>query len=255
MHVLLTNDDGIMAPGLVALAKTFSQQHEVTILAPDRNWSASGHVKTMHRPLLVWETELSDGTPAMTSDGSPSDCVALAVLGIVPDPIDMVISGINPLANMGHDVTYSGTVTAAMEAAISGLMGIAVSLDGRNGNDELDYRPAAEITLNLANQIFSHGLPERVFLNINIPNRSISEIAGVQITRQGQTIYRDALDHRVDPHGRPYYWIGGEPPKGIPEPGNDFYALSKSYVSITPLQLDLTAHQFVAKMSEWKLHH
>ncbi|OGO20752.1 MAG: 5'/3'-nucleotidase SurE [Chloroflexi bacterium RBG_16_48_8] len=254
MHVLLTNDDGVMAPGLAALAKAFGRVHKTTILAPDRNWSASGHVKTMHRPMLVWETELADGTPALTTDGTPSDCVALAVLGIVPDPIDMVISGINPLANLGHDVTYSGTVSAAMEATISGLMGIAISLDTpEEHKDQLDYGPAAEITLRLADQIFMRGLPKGVFLNINIPYQSVEELAGILITKQGQRVYRDALVHRKDPRGRSYYWIGGDAPTGVLEPDTDFLALTESYVSITPLQLDLTAHRHRSTIAEWDL--
>ena len=254
MHFLLTNDDGVMAPGLAALASVFQAKHQITVLAPDRNWSASGHVKTMHKPLRVWETELADGTPALTSDGAPSDCVTLAVLGMVDETIDMVISGINPLANLGHDVTYSGTVTAAMEATIAGLSGIAVSLDGieRHGR-ELNFQPAAEITLKLAEQILTHGLPKDVLLNINIPHRTLDEISGVLITQQGQRVYREALVHRVDPRGRPYYWIGGDSPTGVLEPGTDFWALSHDYVSITPLQLDLTAHKYQSTLSDWNL--
>jgi 5'-nucleotidase len=120
---------------MLALAQAFRPLGDVTVLAPDRNWSASGHVKTMHRPLRVWETQLSDGTPALTTGGAPSDCVAIAILGIVEQPIDLVISGINPNANVGHDVTYSGTVTAAMEAAISGLPGFAYSI-----NSPMDHK-------------------------------------------------------------------------------------------------------------------
>ncbi len=254
MHFLLTNDDGVMAPGLAALACVFHKKHQITILAPDRNWSASGHAKTMHKPLRIWETELADGTPALTTDGAPSDCVTLAVLGIVDETIDMVISGINPLANLGHDVTYSGTVTAAMEATIAGLSGIAISLDGteRHGR-ELNFQPAAELTLRLAEQILTHGLPKGVLLNINIPNRTLDEISGVLITQQGQRVYREALVHRADPRGRPYYWIGGDSPTGVLEPGTDFWALSHDYVSVTPLQLDLTAHMYQSTISDWNL--
>lgn len=129
MHILLTNDDGFSAPGLLALAQAMRSLGQVTVLAPDHNWSASGHVKTLDRPIRVKETLLSDGTPALASDGAPSDCVALAILGLLPEKIDMVVSGINSNANLGHDVTYSGTVTAAMEAAIWGLPAISVSLD------------------------------------------------------------------------------------------------------------------------------
>ena len=128
MHILVTNDDGVNHPGLLALAQTMRSLGQVTVLAPDRNWSASGHVKTLDRPLRMREVVLADGSPALSTDGAPSDCVALAVLGILPDQIDLVVSGINPNANLGHDVTYSGTVTAAMEAAINGLPGVAISL-------------------------------------------------------------------------------------------------------------------------------
>jgi len=137
MHFLLTNDDGVYAPGLLALAQEFRKAGEVSILAPDHNWSASGHVKTLSRPLRVKPFTLADGTTALSSDGAPSDCVALALLGVIEKPVDMVISGINPNANIGHDVTYSGTVTAAMEAAIAGVPAIAVSLDAPEFNNGL----------------------------------------------------------------------------------------------------------------------
>ncbi|MHB8775959.1 MAG: 5'/3'-nucleotidase SurE, partial [Bellilinea sp.] len=129
MHILVTNDDGVNAPGLLALTRAMQPLGKVSVLAPDRNWSASGHVKTLHRPLRVTETRLADGYPALATDGAPSDCVALAVLGILPEPVDLVVSGINPGANVGHDMTYSGTVTAAMEGAICGLPSLAFSLD------------------------------------------------------------------------------------------------------------------------------
>src|SRR5512136_1296637 len=129
MHILVTNDDGVQAPGLLALAQEMRTLGKVTVFAPDHNWSASGHVKTMDRPLRVREIGLADGTPALMTDGAPSDCVALALLGLLPEKPNIVVSGINPSANIGHDVTYSGTVTAAMEAVINGVPGVAVSLD------------------------------------------------------------------------------------------------------------------------------
>ena len=244
MHILVTNDDGVHAPGLLALARaTRTLSDKVTVLAPDHNWSASGHVKTLHRPLRVNETELEDGTPAWASDGAPSDCVALAQLGFIPDKIDLVLSGINPNANIGHDVTYSGTVTAAMEAAIWGIPGIAVSVDRPEELSGLmDYGPAAEaarrIVLWLRDQ---DGLTEDMVLNINVPYGPLSEMKGFRITRQGLRIYRDELVRRLDPRGKPYYWIGGEAPIGVEEPGTDYGALLAGYVSITPIQLDLTS--------------
>jgi 5'-nucleotidase len=134
MHILVTNDDGVTAPGLLALAQEIRKLGKVTVFAPDRNWSASGHVKTMDRPLRIRETLLADGTSAFTSDGAPSDCVALPLLGFLREKVDLVVSGINPHANIGHDITYSGTVTAAMEAVIAGVKGIAVSLDSPEGH-------------------------------------------------------------------------------------------------------------------------
>ena len=254
MHILVTNDDGITHPGLLALAQALTKLGQVTIFAPDRNWSASGHVKTLHKPLRVWETNLEDGTPALTTDGAPSDCVALALLGLIQEPIDIVVSGINPFANVGHDVTYSGTVTSAMEAAIFGLPGIATSIDSdREHGGDIAFDAAAEVTSDLVHMITDHHFPSGVFLNINIPNKLRTAINGVRITRQGTRIYRDELVEREDPRGRKYYWIGGDSPTGVPEPGTDIGALSEGYVSITPLGLDLTAKDMVQILEAWNL--
>jgi 5'/3'-nucleotidase len=252
MHILVTNDDGVQAPGLLALAQAMRELGRVTVFAPDHNWSASGHVKTMDRPLRVRETTLSDGTPAFMSDGAPSDCVALSLLGLVQEQIDVVVSGINPNANIGHDVTYSGTVTAAMEAVITGVRGIAVSLDSPEGHKgALDYGTAAWVALRVVEQMKKDGLPEGVVLNVNVPYRKKEELKGYMITRQGLRVYRDALESRLDPRGKPYYWIGGEAPTGVVEEGTDFGALSEGYVSITPLQLDLTNYKAMDVLKKW----
>jgi 5'-nucleotidase len=240
-HILVTNDDGVSAPGLLALVKTLRELGEVSVLAPDRNWSASGHVKTLHRPLRVKEIPLSDGTIALTSDGAPSDCVALAVLGIL-EQVDLVVSGINPNANVGHDVTYSGTVTAAMEAVIWGIPGLAVSLDRPdNFLGILDYAPAAEYARRVVEMMVDKKIPADVVLNLNVPGLPLEEIKGLQVTRQGLRVYNDELLTRSDPRGVPYYWIGGDPPSGIPDQGTDFGALKAGFASLTPLNLDLTA--------------
>ncbi|NCP86309.1 MAG: 5'/3'-nucleotidase SurE [Anaerolineae bacterium CG_4_9_14_3_um_filter_57_17] len=253
MQILVTNDDGVAAPGLLALTQAMRALGDVTVLAPDHNWSASGHVKTMERPLRVNETRLADGTKAYASDGAPSDCVALALLGLLPQKFGLIISGINPNANLGHDVTYSGTVTAAMEAVIAGVPGIAVSLDSPPEHGLLDYTLAAEIALRVAQRVAREGLPAGTLLNVNVPYLPASEMRGVMVTRQGLRVYRDALDRRVDPRGKPYYWIGGEVPTGVDEAGTDFGALKAGYVSITPLQLDLTAFDMLEKLKgEWK---
>lgn len=251
MHILVTNDDGIQAPGLLALAQAMRQLGKVTVFAPDHNWSASGHVKTLDRPLRVHETTLADGSAAFTSDGAPSDCVALPLLGLT-DPIDVVVSGINPHANISHDVTYSGTVTAAMEAVISGVHGVAVSLDSPEGHKgALDYSTAASVARRVVEKVLQDGLPKGVLLNLNVPYLKETELKGYLVTRQGLRLYRDALDKRLDPRGRPYYWIGGEAPTGILEDGTDFGALAAGCVSITPLQLDLTAYQALDVIRKW----
>ncbi len=244
MHILVTNDDGINAPGLMALAKEMRSLGQVSVLAPDHNRSASGHVKTMHRPLRVKETLLPDGSPAWASDGAPSDCVALGLLGFIPEKIDLVVSGINPNANIGHDVTYSGTVTAAMEAAIGGVSGISFSLYApEDFQGPLDYGPAARVAYRIISTLIGNERILNMLLNVNIPYLPDDQIKGILITRQGLRVYRDRLDRRVDPRGRPYFWIGGDSPTAIPDEGTDFGALEQGYVSITPLHLDLTDFQ------------
>jgi 5'-nucleotidase len=250
MHILVTNDDGVDAPGLLELNRALRSVADTTVFAPSRNWSASGHVKTMHKPLRVGETRLADGTVALTTSGAPSDCVALAFLGIVERPVDMVVSGINSGANLGHDVTYSGTVTAAMEGAIAGVPAIAVSLADRQWPD---YSVAAHIAANVARKVIENGLPSETVLNVNVPGVSKEEIAGVLVTRMGLRIYYDELIRRSDPQGRPYYWIGGPEPGGVLDEGTDLWAVANHYVSVTPLQLDLTAHGLIEKIKTWDL--
>ena len=256
MHILVTNDDGVYAPGLLALAQELRKMGEVSILAPDHNWSASGHVKTLNRPLRAKPVTLADGSTALASDGAPSDCVALALMGVIETPIDLVVSGINPNANIGHDVTYSGTVTAAMEAAIGNVAGIAVSLDAPEFfSGVLDYATAAIAARRVAQMLTRQSLPKNILLNVNVPYLPVAELKGYRISRQGLRIYRDELVRREDPRGRPYYWIGGEAPTGVDEEGTDFGDLKAGYVSITPIQLDLTAHALIKTLAGWDWQH
>ncbi len=250
MHILVTNDDGVAAPGLAALAEAMRALGRVTVLAPDHNWSASGHVKTLHKPLRVKQAQTCDGAAALACDGAPSDCVALAFLGVVEEKIDLVVSGINPHPNLSHDVTYSGTVTAAMEAAISHVPGIAVSMDT---SDDTDYAQAARAAARIASEVIARGLPPYTVLNVNVPGLKENEIKGVRITRQGLRVYRDELVTRLDPRGAPYYWIGGEAPVGVRDEGTDIAALAEGYISVTPLQLDLTAYGMIETLRQWKL--
>jgi 5'-nucleotidase len=264
-QILLTNDDGIESPGLSLLLQALKPVADITVFAPDHNWSAAGHTKTMHKPLRVERytpacqpreglgTEKESpftGVDAFTTTGAPSDCVALALLGLAPHPPDLVVSGINQGPNLGHDVTYSGTVAAAMEAVISGVPAVAVSLDSY---DTPDFALAAQIAARIVAHVLEKGLPAGSFLNVNVPALPVGEIAGVAVTRLGRRVYRDLLVKRRDPRGRPYYWIGGEPPSGYQDQGTDIWAVGHGYVSITPIHLDMTAHSFLPELRGWQL--
>jgi 5'-nucleotidase len=258
-HILLTNDDGIDAPGLRALIHTMRPLARVSVFAPDHNWSAAGHTKTMHKPLradrypLVFDHD--EGEPgaknqveAYTTTGAPSDCVALALLGVLPEKPDLVVSGINQGANLGHDVTYSGTVAAAMEAVISGRPAVAISLDS---GESQGFGFAARVAASVVGRVLQKGLPSGTFLNVNVPGCLPDEIAGLRITRLGRRVYRDVLVQRQDPRGRSYYWIGGEPPTGYRDEGTDIWAVANRYVSVTPIHLDMTAHELIPRLREW----
>jgi 5'-nucleotidase len=254
-NILVTNDDGVHAPGLLALAQEMRHLGKVTILAPDRNWSGSGHVKTLDRALRLREFHLEDGSQAFASDGAPSDCVALAMLGYFKEKFDLVVSGINVGANLGHDVTYSGTVTAAMEAVIAGVPGIAISLEVPEGHiGAVDFQPAANAASIAVRNVIANGLPAETLLNVNVPFMKVEDIRGFRITRQGLRVYHSRLDERTDPRGRPYYWIGGDAPTGVSESGTDVGALADGYVSVTPLQLDLTAYRAISDLNTWQWH-
>jgi len=252
-HILVTNDDGVFAPGLLSLAQEMRRLGKVSILAPDHNWSGGGHVKTLDRALRVKEVRLADGMQAFAGDGAPSDCVALAVLGYFKEPIDLVVSGINAGANLGHDVTYSGTVTAAMEAVIAGIPGIAVSMETMDSHiGEIDYGPAARMAGRVVHQVIENRLSHEVLLNVNVPFLPENKIRGIRLTRQGLRVYHSRLDERTDPRGRPYYWIGGDAPTGVPERGTDVGALAEDFVSVTPLQLDLTSYRTMTELNTWQ---
>lgn len=252
-HILVTNDDGVLAPGLLALTQEMRRLGKVSVLAPDRNWSGGGHVKTLDRALRVKEVRLADGTQAFASDGAPSDCVALGTLGFFKEPIDLVVSGINAGANLGHDVTYSGTVTAAMEAVIAGVPGVAVSLETVDGHlGEINYGPAARAASKIVRQVIENGLAHEILLNVNVPFLPDEKIRGIALTRQGLRVYHSRLDERIDPRGKAYYWIGGDAPTGVPERGTDVGALAEGYVSVTPLQLDLTAYRAITDLNTWQ---
>ena len=247
-QILITNDDCVTSPGLLALKQALAAVGDVTVFAPDRNWSAAGHSKTMHKPLRISRVKLADGSPAYTTNGAPSDCVGLALLGAIPNLPDLVVSGINQGGNLGHDITYSGTVAGAMEAVVGGIPSIAVSLDAREWSD---FCAVTDVVVSLARRILADGLPANTFLNVNAPPLPSDEVKGVLVTRLGQRVYRDVLVEREDPQGRPYFWIGGEPPTGIVEDGTDYGAVARGYISVTPLSMDMTDVKFMQQLGQW----
>lgn len=252
MYILVTNDDGVDSPGLLALKQALQALGDVTVVAPDHNWSASGHTKTMHKPLRVNPTTLRDGSPAFETDGAPTDCVTLVMLGLLPEKPALVVSGINPGSNVAHDLTYSGTVAAAMEGAINNIPSMAVSIDAHHRH-AIDFAPAAEVARRIARRVLEQGLPQDTFLNVNVPDLPFDQLKGIRITRLGKRIYRDELVERIDPYGKRYYWIGGEPPSGvIEEAGTDVWAVAHNYVSITPVHLDLTSHALIEPLQAWE---
>lgn len=249
--ILVTNDDGVDSPGLSALARAMRGVEEVCVIAPNRNWTAAGHTKTLDRPLRVTHITLPGSRmSAFSSDGTPSDCVALGFLGLAPERPRLVVSGINTGPNMGSDITYSGTVSAAMEGVVSGVPAIAVSLGDAF---ELEFTYAAAFAARLARRVLTQGLESDVLLNVNVPRGRRSAIKGVKVTRLGRREYNDELIRRKDPFGRDYYWIGGSPPGGAGEPGTDLHAVAAGYVSVTPVQLDLTNHDLIEQIASWNL--
>lgn len=254
MLVLISNDDGIDSVGLHALVTAIKGVAEVVVLAPNRNWSAGSHQRTFDRPLRISDVHLPDGTPAHACDGTPADCVAVGLLGFLPHRPDLVVSGINKGANMGDDIIMSGTVAAAMAGVISGVPGVAVSLAGPWDAPEWDFTAAAAFAAALVADIARTGVEPDVLLNVNVPDRPLTEIRGVEVTRAGRRIYADELIERRDPAGRRYYWIGGETPGGHAEPGTDITALEDGKISVTPIHLDMTNHRLIEHVAarDWQ---
>ncbi len=247
MRILLTNDDGLLAPGLLALKAALSSLGEVTAVAPDRPRSACGHAVTLHKPLRITKVPLPDGDTGISCNGTPSDCVGLAVSGHLGPRPDLIVSGINLGPNAGWDLTYSGTVAAAMEGAINGLPSFAISVDSF---EPIDFTPAAAFAVRIATELMARGLPLDTFLNVNVP---AAEIAGVVVTCQGRGVYEGELERREDPRGRPYFWWTGDRSQAPAEACTDIAALREHKISVTPVRLDLTDHEFISDLSRWEL--
>jgi 5'-nucleotidase len=251
MHILVANDDGIFSPGIAALAQAMLPFGKVTIVTSRENRSAIGHRKTMHKPIRIDPVKLPiDGVTAYATDASPSDSVAVALLGLLDDPVDLVVSGINRGPNLGQDLTYSGTVSAAFEAVIFRKPALAFSL--ADYAPDADYSTAAAIAQQIVRQGFHTKLPPLTLLNVNVPSLPPHEIKGFKVVRQGVRTYNDVLIKRLDPYGRPYYWIGGTEPTGnTDDPGTDLWAIHNGYVTIAPVHLDMTHNSLMREMEGW----
>lgn len=256
-RVLVTNDDGVDNPGLEAIAVALqSAGYYVTVCAPDKNWSACGHVKTLTRPMYIKPVKLAGGMDAFACDGAPSDCVALALMGALDAEFDFVVSGINPHNNVGVDVTYSGTVTAAMEAGLAGLPGYAVSCESRQTDDQPQaLEAAAKAAVKVISQLIglksenNHGH----IWNINLPFKPQADFTGVRFTRGGVRIYKDRVQKEIDANGQACYWITGETPTGREEAGNEFESLRQGYISVCPLRMDMTDTQTLTRLRETQI--
>jgi 5'-nucleotidase len=247
-RILVTNDDGIESRGLLALKLALDPIGDVTIVAPDLNQSAVGHTKTLMRPLRVRERTLADGSTGYSVDGSPTDCVSLAFLGFFDERFDLVASGINYGANLGDDITYSGTVSAAMEAVILGCPAFAIS---QEYEEHIDFTLASKAAAVVARNILEHGLKRGELISVNVPAVAAEACEGFEVTRVGKRVYQDELIQRFDPRGIPYYWIGGPPPSGIGVPGTDFNAVVNRRISVTPIHLDLTGRRLLRQLRTW----
>jgi 5'-nucleotidase len=240
--ILATNDDGIHAAGLAALAAALESVGDVYVIAPDREQSAVGHALTLHRPLRVDRL----GERRFAVNGTPSDCVNLGVLGVLPEPPVLVVAGVNHGSNLGDDVTYSGTVSAAMEGTLLGVPSMAISqVDGETGG----FESAGRIAELVAARVLVEGLPAKTLLNVNVPR---GEVRGLRMTRLGHRVYREKVVQEVDPRGRPYYWIGAGPPEWQEDEASDIAAVHAGWASVTPLHLDLTHFGALGRMAEWE---
>ncbi|MBF0553605.1 MAG: 5'/3'-nucleotidase SurE [Nitrospirae bacterium] len=245
--ILVTNDDGVLSEGLMALFEAMKGVAEAIIVAPDRERSATSHSLTMHRPLRV--TEVKENIYAI--NGTPTDCVTLGIGKILKRPPDLVASGINKGGNLGDDITYSGTVSAAIEGTILGVPSFAISMLWEDGGFHFDT--AAEFAKKIARNILDNGLPRDTLLNVNVPNKKTQFIEGVKFTKQGKRVYCNSIQEMYDPWGKKHFWIGGGSPSWEEDEKTDFLAVESGYISITPLHLDLTNYDALNNIkNEWK---
>jgi len=243
--ILVSNDDGVHSDGIKKLAAALGRLGRVYVVAPDRERSAASHSLTLHRPLRV--NEVASRTYSV--DGTPTDCISIGVnAGILPSRPVVVVSGINRGVNLGEDVTYSGTVSAAMEGTLFGIPSVAVSLAPGDG---FDFGRAAAFSTRLVRHVLDSGLPPDTLLNVNVP--AVRRIKGYRITTQGKRFFSDNVIEKVDPRGRKYYWIGGDMERWEGGADSDFQAVADGYISITPLHLDMTNHSSMDELRKWRI--
>ena len=243
-RILLSNDDGVTSEGLSALADALSHLGEVYTVAPDRDQSASSHSLTLTRPLRMEKVS----ERKFSVDGTPTDCIHLAVNGILKDKKpDLVVSGINTAANMGDDITYSGTVSATMEATLLKIPSIAVSM---NAKKDFVFQTGAHYARLVAELVLQTGLPEDTLLNVNVPNLPLGRVKGIRITRQGKRVYKTPIVEKTDPRGKKYYWIGGDKLGSVRIENSDIASVEDGYVSVTPIKLDMTDYAYMEELEK-----
>jgi len=247
MIILVSNDDGIHSEGLHALEEALATIGEIYTVAPDREQNAVSHSLTLHRPLRIEEI----APRRFAVNGTPTDCINLAVKGFLPVRPQLVVSGINKGANLGDDITYSGTVSAAIEGSLLGIPSIAVSLVIQE--TPYQFRAAAEFAAILAAEVITQGMPSDTLLNVNVPNLPRQALQGYRLTRQGKRRYAETIEARVDPRGKKYYWIGGDDLGFDPDEGTDCVAVHEGLISVTPLHVDLTNYRALQELGELKL--
>lgn len=247
MKILISNDDGYLATGIDTLARHLSSIAEITVVAPERDRSGASNSLTLDNPIRAHLTK----SGFYRVDGTPTDCVHLAITGLLDEEPDMVVSGINAGANLGDDVLYSGTVAAAMEGRFLGLPAIAISLCARSGHEFYHYDTAGRVALEIVERLRAHPLPGDTILNINVPDLPWDELQGFEVTKLGHRHRAEAMIKEKDPRGRPIYWIGPVGEEQDAGPGTDFYAIRQNRVSVTPLQVDLTRHASIPDIASW----
>lgn len=252
LKILITNDDGIYAEGIYKLACALERIGDVFVVAPNRQRSATGHAITMHEPIRAEKIKFFDKDfDAWSISGTPADCVKLGIQALMKEKPDIVFSGINNGPNLGTDVLYSGTVSAAMEGAILGYSAVAVSLAAF---EHLHYDYASEFCGLLAEKIVQDPLPPDTLLNVNIPNCKKQDLKGVKATTLGVRKYKNSFIERIDPRGQSYYWLGGEILDEKKDEGTDIYSIQNNYVSITPIHFDLTKFDLIKEIEKWSTH-